>query len=176
MHFSCVALGCLTSVAALSAPTSTATTRAHFLSSAAAAFGSGFVLATDPATCQAKMTETVGSNNPRYIDKEVEMKYGEGPDGNPRTRGVLVRRITGDATPYSFPVDPVRLVREWPVEAPFTPEDFFRADQGDDDIFYRLPRFVYHIDEPAVASLTQYYRNTIPQGADVLDICSSWVS
>lgn len=34
-------------------------------------------------------------------------------DGNPRTRGVLVRRITGDSTPYEFPVKPVRLVQEW---------------------------------------------------------------
>ena len=34
----------------------------------------------------------------------------------------------------------------------------------------------YHIDEPAVASITQYYRKSIPKGSSILDICSSWVS
>lgn len=104
------------------------------------------------------------------------MYFINATDGNPRTRGVLVRRITGDSTPYEFPVKPVRLVKEWPAEPPFKPEDFFRSDANDDGIFYRVPRLVYHIDEPAVASLTQYYRRTIPPKSDILDICSSWVS
>jgi hypothetical protein len=105
------------------------------------------------------------------------MKYGEGPDGNPRTRGILVRRFSGDSTPYKFPTPrPVSLVREWPDEPPFTKKDFFRADEGDDENFYTLPRLVYHIDEPAVAALTQYYRSNIAAGSNILDICSSWVS
>lgn len=90
---------------------------------------------------------------------------------------MLVRRFTGDSTPYSFPSPrPVRLVKEWPDTPPFRPEDFARADEQDDSSFYAVPRLVYHIDEPAVASLTQYYRNTIPAGSSILDICSSWVS
>jgi SAM-dependent methyltransferase len=97
-------------------------------------------------------------------------------DGNPRTRGMLVRRFTGDATPYDFPVKPVSLIQKWPAAPPFKPEDFFRADQSADTWFYSVPKLVYHIDEPAVASLTQYYRNTIKDGSDILDICSSWVS
>jgi len=97
-------------------------------------------------------------------------------EGNPRTRGVFVRRFTGDSTPYEFPVTPVRLVKEWPAEPPFQPEDFFRADQIDDSSFYTVPKLVYHIDEPAVAALTQYYRKNIPAKSDILDICSSWVS
>lgn len=97
-------------------------------------------------------------------------------EGNPRTRGVFVRRLTGDSTPYEFPVTPVRLVKEWPDGPPFKQEDFFRADQIDDSSFYTVPKLVYHIDEPAVAALTQYYRKNIPKGSDVLDICSSWVS
>jgi len=96
--------------------------------------------------------------------------------GNPRMRGVLVRRFTGDSTPYQFPVKPVSLVKEWPPEPPYSPEDFFRADSNDDQIFYTLPKFVYHIDEPAVAALTQYYRNNIRPKSNILDICSSWVS
>lgn len=149
--------------------------RSRFLSSSAAAFfASGLVLASDSESCSAKTTSQ--GSNPRYIDRELEMKYAEDKKGNPRTRGMLVRRFTGDSTPYSFPVSPIRLVKEWPEEPPFKPEDFFRADEIDDGSFYAVPRLVYHIDEPAVASLTQYYRNNIPAGSSILDICSSWVS
>jgi SAM-dependent methyltransferase len=88
----------------------------------------------------------------------------------------LVRRFTGDSTPYQFPIKPVALVKEWPDEPPFGAEDFFRSDQNDDGFFYTVPKLVYHIDEPAVAALTQYYRKTIPKNSSVLDICSSWVS
>eukprot|EP00560_Eucampia_antarctica_P008982 CAMPEP_0197825324 /NCGR_PEP_ID=MMETSP1437-20131217/2421_1 /TAXON_ID=49252 ORGANISM="Eucampia antarctica, Strain CCMP1452" /NCGR_SAMPLE_ID=MMETSP1437 /ASSEMBLY_ACC=CAM_ASM_001096 /LENGTH=342 /DNA_ID=CAMNT_0043425271 /DNA_START=123 /DNA_END=1151 /DNA_ORIENTATION=- len=116
------------------------------------------------------------AKNPRYIENQIEMKYGNGPDGNPRTRGILVRRFTGDSTPYSFPVGPVRLVKEWPEQPPFDEKDFTRADSNDDGTFYSLPRLVYHIDEPAVSSLTQYYRKNIPPKSRILDICSSWVS
>lgn len=58
----------------------------------------------------------------------------------------------------------------------FRDQDFFRADQQFDGSFYAVPRFVYHIDEGAVASLTQYYRKNIPKESSILDICSSWVS
>ena len=150
-------------------------TRSKFLysSASAALFVSSGVIAAPDAACAANKK----SNNPRYIENEVQMKYGEGKDGNPRTRGVLVRRFTGDSTPYTFSAPrPVRLVKEWPDEPPFSKKDFFRADEGDDENFYTLPRLVYHIDEPAVATLTQYYRNNIPKGSSILDICSSWVS
>jgi len=114
--------------------------------------------------------------NPRYIDSELQMQYAN-VNGNPRYRGILVRRFTGDSTPYTFPVRPIRLVKSWPKEkAPFTPEDFYRADQQDDGSFYAVPRFVYHIDEPAVSALVQYYRTHIPPQSSILDICSSWVS
>ena len=148
-------------------------TRSNFIySTASAVFFADMscLVAGAPEAC------AVG-DNPRYLESEVQMKYGDGPDGNPRTRGVLVRRFTGDSTPYKFPTpSPVRLVKEWPDEPPFTKQDFFRADEGDDENFYTLPRLVYHIDEPAVASLTQYYRANIPAGSKILDICSSWVS
>jgi hypothetical protein len=89
---------------------------------------------------------------------------------------IVVRRITGDSTPFEFPVAPLSLHEEWAAEPPFTAEDFSRKDQGVDTLFYSQPRLLYHIDEAAVASLSQYYRNNIPQGSDILDICSSWVS
>lgn len=71
---------------------------------------------------------------------------------------------------------PVSLVKEWPATPPFRPEDFSRSDPTNDAQFYSFPKLVYHIDEPAVAALTQYYRKTIPAKSDILDICSSWVS
>ena len=160
--------------------THSASSRAQFLSASAATFltaSAGWVTATEE--CSAAATaggKSVGADNPRYIERELQMKYAEDGDGNPRYRGMLVRRMTGDSTPYSFPVSPVRLVKEWPEVPPFRDEDFFRADSLDDSSFYTVPRLVYHIDEPAVASLTQYYRNNIKKGSDILDICSSWVS
>lgn len=149
---------------------SMSSSRAQFLRAATfTATFSPFIKAAEPA-CAATQ-----NSNPRFIDSEIQMKYGDGPDGNPRTRGLLVRRFTGDNTPWQFPVRPVSLVKEWPEEPPFKPEDFLRADQQDDGSFYAIPRFVYHIDEAAVASLTQYYRKNIPKGSSILDICSSWV-
>ena len=87
-----------------------------------------------------------------------------------------ILKITGDSTPYTFPIRPIRLVKEWPSTPPFQPRDFSRMDESTDSSFYTIPRLVYHIDEPAVASLTQYYRKNIPPNSSVLDICSSWVS
>ena len=146
-------------------------TRSHFISSTASIiFFASTCLASPQAACAA-------DDNPRYIESEVQMKYGTDSSGNPRTRGTLVRRFTGDSTGYTFPNPrPVSLVREWPDEPPFSKKDFLRADEGDDENFYTLPRLVFHIDEPAVAALTQYYRANIPAGSKILDICSSWVS
>ena len=56
-----------------------------------------------------------------------------------------------------------------------SPEAFRRQDR-DDASFYSTPRLCYHIDEGAVRALTNYYKESIPAGSDVLDICSSWVS
>lgn len=49
-------------------------------------------------------------------------------------------------------------------------------DPSPDTEFYRLPRFVTHIDDAAIAAVTALYRDTIPAGGDVLDLMSSWVS
>ena len=56
-------------------------TRARFLSSSAAAFvATTGALASDPEQCfAAGKTSEIGKNNPRYIDQEVQMKYGETP-------------------------------------------------------------------------------------------------
>lgn len=56
------------------------------------------------------------------------------------------------------------------------PEFFQRVDEAPDPNFYREPRLVTHIDDAAIASLTRFYGELIPDGARVLDLMSSWVS
>jgi SAM-dependent methyltransferase len=58
----------------------------------------------------------------------------------------------------------------------FPPGFFDRIDESDDALFYALPRFVVHIDDATIASLTQAYRELLPPSAEVLDLMSSWVS
>lgn len=64
----------------------------------------------------------------------------------------------------------------WPAAWPFADADFRRQDESRDARFYDTPRLVYHIDEYAVRALTAYYARTLPPKADILDLCSSWVS
>lgn len=49
-------------------------------------------------------------------------------------------------------------------------------DESSDHDFYRLPRFVAHIDDATISALTEFYRGFIPDRADVLDLMSSWIS
>ena len=56
------------------------------------------------------------------------------------------------------------------------PEAFAKVDPADDEEFYAHPRLVTHLDEAATAALTGFYRRTLPTGAAVLDLMSSWVS
>ncbi|GER25172.1 methyltransferase [Striga asiatica] len=69
---------------------------------------------------------------------------------------------------------------EWPEQFPFKEEDFQRFDETPDTFFYESPRFVTHIDDPAIAALTKYYSEVFPpsntHGVALLDMCSSWVS
>ena len=51
-----------------------------------------------------------------------------------------------------------------------------RQDESPDSLFYRSPRFVTHIDDQAVAAVTQVYREALPPGGAILDLMSSWVS
>jgi Methyltransferase domain len=57
------------------------------------------------------------------------------------------------------------------------PQDAFsKIDTEEDEVFYEPSRLVYHIDEGAVAALTQFYRQVFPAGGVLLDLMSSWVS
>lgn len=60
--------------------------------------------------------------------------------------------------------------------SPLPAEAFRRYDESPDPLFYLEPRFVTHIDEAAVAAVTQLYRELFPPGGSILDLMSSWVS
>ena len=53
---------------------------------------------------------------------------------------------------------------------------FTKIDGEEDEFFYEEPRLVYHIDDNAVAALTDFYRTVLPKGGVLLDLMSSWVS
>jgi len=60
---------------------------------------------------------------------------------------------------------------------PQIPEEAFRrADETPDEEFYRTPRIVTHIDDGAIAAVTQLYREHFPVGGEILDLMSSWIS
>jgi SAM-dependent methyltransferase len=59
---------------------------------------------------------------------------------------------------------------------PLPEEAFRRYDESPDEEFYLLPRFVTHIDQYAIAAVTQLYRELFPPAGEVLDLMSSWVS
>ncbi|XP_017438703.1 uncharacterized protein LOC108344737 isoform X2 [Vigna angularis] len=84
-------------------------------------------------------------------------------------------KITGGSS-----VDELLKNYEWPEQFPFKDEDFQRFDETPDSLFYEAPRFVTHIDDPAIAALTKYYSKVFPPsntpGVSILDMCSSWVS
>jgi hypothetical protein len=53
---------------------------------------------------------------------------------------------------------------------------FTKIDAEEDEVFYEPPRLVCHIDDGAIAALTQFYRGVLPAGGVLLDLMSSWVS
>ena len=62
-------------------------------------------------------------------------------------------------------------------DLPQVPDDAFRrTDEAPDEEFYRTPRLVTHIDEWAIAAVTQLYREFFPPGGEILDLMSSWIS
>ncbi|MDQ3793052.1 MAG: methyltransferase domain-containing protein [Actinomycetota bacterium] len=60
--------------------------------------------------------------------------------------------------------------------SPLPPDAFRRYDESPDEEFYLLPRFVTHIDDRAIAAVTQLYREHFPPGGTILDLMSSWIS
>jgi SAM-dependent methyltransferase len=58
----------------------------------------------------------------------------------------------------------------------FPPSAFLKQDASPDERFYASPRFVTHIDDAAIATVTGLYRKLFPPGGVVLDLMSSWIS
>ena len=61
-------------------------------------------------------------------------------------------------------------LHELPTEA------FAKQDPSPDPLFYQQPRFVTHIDDQAIAAVTQLYREILPAGGVILDLMGSWVA
>ncbi|CAM9301334.1 unnamed protein product [Choristocarpus tenellus] len=51
-----------------------------------------------------------------------------------------------------------------------------RADEGPDHLFYQSPRLCLHADHESLGQLSKLYKQIVPDGGRVLDLCSSWVS
>jgi hypothetical protein len=58
----------------------------------------------------------------------------------------------------------------------FPPGAFAKEDPGDDADFYAEARLETHIDDAAIAALSDFYRLALPAGGVVLDLMSSWIS
>ncbi len=62
------------------------------------------------------------------------------------------------------------------TEQTFSRDFFRRQDESNDLRFYDFPRFVNHIDDAAIAAVTELYREFFPANGAILDLMSSWVS
>jgi SAM-dependent methyltransferase len=62
------------------------------------------------------------------------------------------------------------------LESPWRAEHFARLDESPDAEFYNFPRKVVHIDEAAIATVKQVFREVLPPHGVVLDLLSSWRS
>ncbi|MBI3759375.1 MAG: methyltransferase domain-containing protein [Deltaproteobacteria bacterium] len=56
------------------------------------------------------------------------------------------------------------------------PDSFRRLDESEDELFYRNPRFLVHIDDGAIAKVREIYASILPVDATILDLMSSWRS
>jgi hypothetical protein len=73
---------------------------------------------------------------------------------------------------------------DWTLEASELRINTARLDESADERFYTEPRFVEHIDDKAVKSLTDFHGSELKKlqvaiekkSLDILDLCSSWVS
>lgn len=72
---------------------------------------------------------------------------------------------------------PWRALASSPVPLPELPPALLRRqDEGPDEDFYLQPRLLAHIDDEAIAALGKSLRALIPNGAEVLDLMSAYVS
>jgi SAM-dependent methyltransferase len=89
---------------------------------------------------------------------------------------------------YKFSLLTQKTIYEFQTEDfapdwPYAEENFRRLDNSNDAMFYQSSRFVLHMEERTIQSLTKFYRKELTalqrmngRKLDVLDLCSSWVS
>ncbi|MDA0748859.1 MAG: class I SAM-dependent methyltransferase [bacterium] len=58
----------------------------------------------------------------------------------------------------------------------FPPRYFCRQDETEDELFYREPRRVVHLDDGAIACLSERFGELLAPGGVYLDLMSSWRS
>jgi hypothetical protein len=58
----------------------------------------------------------------------------------------------------------------------FSPHALKRPDDTEDNHFYAKPRLVNHIDDRAIATISDFYEQLMQPDMDVLDLMSSWRS
>src|SRR5262249_31997479 len=51
---------------------------------------------------------------------------------------------------------------------------FTKIDAEEDEVFYEPARLVCHIDDGAIAALTEFYRGVLPAGGVLLHLMSNW--
>lgn len=68
------------------------------------------------------------------------------------------------------------MSQPYPTDPPFPQSYFARVDPTEDARFYATPRLVTHIDDGAIAAITDLLRELIPPDATILDLMSSWKS
>ncbi len=56
------------------------------------------------------------------------------------------------------------------------PDQRTKLDESNDELFYQQPRFVTHVDDAFIRTLTALYRQHLQSGTRILDLMSSWVS
>ncbi|XP_020098690.1 uncharacterized protein LOC109717357 isoform X1 [Ananas comosus] len=141
------------------------------------------LLSSSSASAAAPSSSGGGARSPRrrlflglgvsFLEQVVRMASGSGGG---------VRSFVASARPRQgvSPVEQVLKNVKWPEKFPFKEEDFSRFDESPDSLFYSEPRFVTHIDDPAIRALTNFYSQVLPPsnspGVCLLDVCSSWVS
>src|SRR5271154_645109 len=57
-----------------------------------------------------------------------------------------------------------------------SPGALAKIDPEEDEFFSEPARLVCHIDDGAIAALTEFYRTALPAGGVLIDLMSSWVS
>ena len=97
-------------------------------------------------------------------------------------RGVAATDTTASSR-AGFPLNAVGVADvlkapKWPADWPYAPRDFTRGDESPDPRFYDMPRFCFHVDDAAVAALTDFYGTAFREWEKpaILDICASHVS